>query len=69
VVLGRDAPSWTLLWSGILIIGGGVLAARGMWHPAPPAEAGAGDGRAADGDTAARGLLRDFQRVVERHAG
>ena len=69
VVLGRDAASWTLLWSGILIIGGAVLAARGMWHPVPPAEAGAGDGRAADRDTAARGLLRDFQRVVERHVG
>ena len=58
VVLGRDAPSWTLLWSGILIIGGALLAARGLWHPVPAA---AGD--------AAGGPLRDFQRVIARHAG
>ena len=59
VVLGRGAPSWPLLWSGVLIIGGALLAARGMWHPV--AAVAAGD--------AASEPLADFERVVARHAG
>jgi hypothetical protein len=73
ILLGGDEPSWSLLWAGVLILGGAVLAARSMWDPVLQAGADQGSDRpfrrelragAAPSALSTDAVLRDFQSAV-----
>jgi drug/metabolite transporter (DMT)-like permease len=42
-LLGRGELGWSLLWAGILIVGGAALAARGVWGTVAPTGTAGGE--------------------------
>ena len=77
-LLGEGRLSWSLLWAGVLVVGGAALAARGLWDPGAGTEArraarpafrprpGPPGGR---GDAATLAVLGRFERTLASNSG